>query len=209
MHPLRRPATRILSRLPRPHQRRPASSEGSGLSSGHADSAGQAHPTSHDHHPEPVNESLGRGFYLALAAIPASFALYKLSRSSSDDPASQPWLTRVMLYYDSWREDWKRRNLLHTAAVEQAAHDRHLFYGVPRTHIVELRAPEAAFHAGSPFNVPAGSQANLDELMAFYRRERDEAQAKRERKAQAIYERRESELSRFPDGAGPTGRKAT
>ena len=56
------------------------------------------------------------------------------------------------------------------------------------------------FHAGSPFNVPAGSQANLDELMAFYKRERDEAQAERERKAQAIYEGRESELSRFKPG---------
>lgn len=55
------------------------------------------------------------------------------------------------------------------------------------------------FSSGSPYNVPAGSQANLDELMAHYRKEANEAQAKREQKASAIYEGRESEQSRFPD----------
>jgi len=55
------------------------------------------------------------------------------------------------------------------------------------------------FSTGSPYNVPAGSQANLDELMAHYKQEANAAQAKRERKARAIYEGRESEESRFPD----------
>ena len=150
MIPLRRPASRILSRLSRSQQRRLASTEGEGIggrqdiSSGHADSAGQAHPTSHGHHPEPVNESLGRGFYLTLAALPASFALYKLSRPSDDstDPASQPWLTRVIHSYDHWRDEWESRNTLHTAAIEQAAHDRHLFHGTKGSHVIELRFPE-------------------------------------------------------------------
>ena len=39
--------------------------------------------------------------------------------------------------------------------------------------------------------------------MAFYKRQQREAQEKRERKAQAIYEGRESELSRFKDGTEP------
>ena len=55
------------------------------------------------------------------------------------------------------------------------------------------------FNTGSPYNVPAGSQANLDELIAHYKKENAEAQEKRERKARAIYEGRESEESRFPD----------
>lgn len=156
MIPLRRPASRILSRLSRSQQRRLASTEGGGIggrqdiSSGHADSAGQAHSTSHGHHPEPVNESLGRGFYLTLAALPASFALYKLSRPSDDstDPASQPWLTRVIHSYDHWRDEWESRNTLHTAAIEQAAHDRHLFHGTKGSHVIELRFPEYV----SPFS---------------------------------------------------------
>ena len=48
--------------------------------------------------------------------------------------------------------------------------------------------------------MPAGSQANLDELMAHYKRQNHEMQEKRERKAQAIYEGRESEEGRFVDG---------
>ena len=148
MNPLRRPANRLLSRLSHPHQRRLASSDGivgrQDISSGHAESAGQAHPTSHGHHPEPVNEPLGRGFYVTLATLAASIALYKLTRSSSDssDPASQPWLTRVLQSYDDWREQWTERNSLHTNMVEQAAHDRHLFQGTAGSKVIELRYPE-------------------------------------------------------------------
>ena len=58
---------------------------------------------------------------------------------------------------------------------------------------------DRVFQTGSPHNIPAGSQANLDELMEFYRKQNREAQEKRERKAKAIYEGRESELSRWPD----------
>ena len=145
MLPLRRPASRILPLLSRPsHRRRINTEEVTGpqnTSSGHFDSAGQHAPTSHAPHPEPVNESLGRGFYFALAVLPLSFALYKFSRSS-DDPASQPWLTRVIGSYDHWRDEWTRRNTLHTAMIEQAAHDRHLFQGSPGSKVIELRFPE-------------------------------------------------------------------
>ena len=58
----------------------------------------------------------------------------------------------------------------------------------------------AIFNPGSPFNVPAGSQANLDELIAHYRKQSTEMQEKRERRAQAIYEGRESEYGRFREG---------
>ena len=148
MLPLRRPASRLLPLLSRPsHRRRINTEEVTGpqnTSSGHFDSAGQHAPTSHPPHPEPVNESLGRGFYFTLAVLPLSFALYKFSRSSDDskDPASQPWLTRVIGSYDHWRDEWTRRNSLHTAMIEQAAHDRHLFQGSPGSGVIELRFPE-------------------------------------------------------------------
>lgn len=62
----------------------------------------------------------------------------------------------------------------------------------------QLTPTPRIFNTGSPYNVPAGSQANLDELMAYYQKEAISAQEKRERKARAIYEGRESEESRFP-----------
>ena len=145
MNPLRRPISSLPSRFSRPQQRRLASSDGitgrQDISSEHAESAGQAHPTSHGHHPEPVNETLGRGFYIAVAALPLSFAFYKYSRSSAgdpSDPASQPWLTRVIHSYDHWQDEYARRGVLHTAMVEQAAHDRHLFYGTKGSKVVDV-----------------------------------------------------------------------
>ena len=69
-----------------------------------------------------------------------------------------------------------------------------------RLRLIHADHDRRVFNPGSPFNVPAGSQANLDELMEHYRRQSHEAQERRERKAQAIYEGRESERSRFKDG---------
>ncbi len=39
-------------------------------------------------------------------------------------------------------EQWEVRNTLRTAAIEQAAHDKHLFYYAGRNTHVELRYPE-------------------------------------------------------------------
>jgi len=49
--------------------------------------------------------------------------------------------------FDYWRAEDERRNTLHTAMIEQAAHDRHLFIGMAdeakkKGRIVELRFPE-------------------------------------------------------------------
>lgn len=71
---------------------------------------------------------------------------------------------------------------------------------------IQLTQTFRIFNTGSPYNVPAGSQANLDELMAHYKKESIEAQEKRERKARAIYEGRESKDSRFPDGGKVVGK---
>lgn len=80
-----------------------------------------------------------RGFYIALAAIPASFALYKLSRQGTDE---KPWLTRFIDSFSGYRSTWDERNSLHTKMVEQAGADRALFHNSPGSGHIELRFPE-------------------------------------------------------------------
>ena len=156
---IRQTARRLSTPLLRQPSRRYESSAGrQDTSTGHVDSARQHSGTPPPPPPSgPVNESLGRGFYLTLALIPLSFALYKFSRSSNpnvSDPSAkeQPWLTRVIQSYDHWGKEWERRNSLHTAMIEQAAHDRHLFQGMAYNEKhemggvrVDLRFPEYVF----------------------------------------------------------------
>ena len=66
-------------------------------------------------------------------------ALYKFSGQGTDQ---QPYLTRLINSYDSWRQDWVERNDLHTQSVEQAARDRNLFLNSPSNRYVDLRFPE-------------------------------------------------------------------
>ncbi|CAF9909341.1 MAG: hypothetical protein ALECFALPRED_005523 [Alectoria fallacina] len=163
--------------------------DSSGTDSVHAASAGGHEPTHHAPHPEPHNESLGRGFYASIAALALSFALYKLSRSSSSDPSAkgdlskQPFLTRAMAYYNYWQDEYARRNTMHTKMVEQAGADRNLFQSSPWTHHIDLKFPEI-FNTGSPYNIPAGHSADLGALKAHYEKKNVEAEEKRMAKLQ-------------------------
>ena len=65
-----------------------------------------------------------RNFFLTITALPLGLALYTFSTS---DTSSTPWLTRVIHYYSDYKDEWTRRNELHTRAVEEAAFDRNLF----------------------------------------------------------------------------------
>ncbi|MCJ1481641.1 hypothetical protein MMC06_001800 [Schaereria dolodes] len=176
-----RSAMRAIKHTSRRQQRRPASStQPPEQPSGHASSAGHHSPTQHAHHPEPANESLGRGFYLTLAALPLSFAVYKFSRSSpaaadSTADAAQPLPTRIINRYSSYKEAWTRRNTLHTKLIEQAAHDRNLFQSSPGSKAVDLKFPEV-FNTGSPYNIPAGHSTNLESLIAHYEKKNAEMQ---------------------------------
>jgi len=124
---------------------------------------------SHDAHHQPVNESFGLGFYLAVGAIPFSYAVYSLSRA---DGENVPWLTGFIHSYDHWRAQWERRNELHTKMVEQAGADRLLFFGSRTPEMsrpVDIKFQEM-FNTGSPFNVPAGQgSVNLDKVMEHYK----------------------------------------
>ena len=85
-----------------------------------------------------------RGFYLTVAALPLSFAIYKFSRSTDGSSAdsAQPLITRFIKSFSHWGETWEQRNSLHTAMIEQAAHDRNLFHSSPGSKHVDLKFPE-------------------------------------------------------------------
>ncbi|KAK4507224.1 hypothetical protein PRZ48_000959 [Zasmidium cellare] len=125
------------------------------------------------------------GFYIAIAAIPASFALYKFSRQGTDE---QPYFTRLIRdTYNGYKDKWTERNASHTRAMEQAAADRVIFLNESNNTLrrVDIRFPEA-FNTGSPFNVPAGhGSANLDHLIAKYEKE---AYEENERKLKQLRE---------------------
>ncbi|KAK2799014.1 hypothetical protein FQN50_008641 [Emmonsiellopsis sp. PD_5] len=120
----------------------------------------------HDHHhAEPVNETFGRGFYLSIASVPVGILLYNYSTS---DPEKTPWITRLI--EDSFPKEsmWERRNAIHTAAIEQAAQDRHLFQSQNDPVNIGLSCPEV-FNTGSPMNVPAGNgSADLTAVVSHY-----------------------------------------
>ncbi|KAM3419117.1 hypothetical protein BST61_g5065 [Cercospora zeina] len=139
-------------------------------------SEGQA---AHDKHPPNPNESFGAGFFIALAALPVSLALYKLTSQGSNE---QRYFTRLIRdTYADYAVKWARRNDLHTQAMQQAAADRALFLNEPnqQARIVDLRFPEI-MNASSPWNVRAGhGSANLDELIAKYEKEAAEEDEKK------------------------------
>ncbi|KAL8990601.1 MAG: hypothetical protein Q9177_000773 [Variospora cf. flavescens] len=178
----RRHLFRIFSQIPRRQQCRYETNfakDNDTTDTGHHASAGKHEPTHHGHHPEPVNESLGRGFYFVVAALPLSFAIYKFSRSSDGSGAqsAQPWFTRMLRAYDTWSNRWAVRNSLHTKAIEQAAHDRNLFHNTEPSPLIELKFPEI-FNTGSPHNIPAGHGADLNALIAHYHQKNREQDAK-------------------------------
>ncbi|KAF2173208.1 hypothetical protein M409DRAFT_62782 [Zasmidium cellare ATCC 36951] len=164
MQPLKRTGVSCARRL-RPQVQRQSRRHAS-------DSHGPDSHGSHDaHHSTPANESFGSGFYIALAAIPASFALYKFSRQGTDE---QPYFTRLIRdTYNGYKDRWAERNASHTQAMEQAAADRVIFLNESNNTLrrVDIRFPEI-FNTGSPWNVPAGhGSANLDHLIAKYEKE--------------------------------------
>lgn len=141
-------------------------------------SEGQA---AHAKHPPNPNEAFGAGFFITLAALPVSLAIYKFTAQGTSD---QPYFTRLIKdTYAEYAIKWARRNDIHTQAMQQAAADRVLFLNEPNQQVktVDLRFPELV-NAGSPYNVPAGrGSANLDELIAKYEKEaRDENEKKLE-----------------------------
>ncbi|KAH7061654.1 hypothetical protein BKA63DRAFT_527924 [Paraphoma chrysanthemicola] len=121
----------------------------------------------HGHGHAPVNEPIGIGFWGTIATIPAAWALYFVSRDSSDN--AQPVLTRVINGYTETTEKWSKRNDLHVRMIEQAGEDRVLFMNTRPQEHVDMKFPEI-MNVGSPYNVPAGSQNSMDKVIAKYKK---------------------------------------
>ncbi|CAK7211958.1 hypothetical protein SBRCBS47491_001300 [Sporothrix bragantina] len=142
------------------------------------------HHDHHDHH-APVEESFGTYGYVALGSIPFVYALYALSRPGKDGESTA--LEAYINKFSYLTTQFETRNSLHTAAVEQAAHDKNLLYTVDRNTNVDLRYPEI-FQSHSPYNVPAGHHANLDKVVAHYR-EQHHKEVERQQAAAAAQEK--------------------
>ncbi|KAF2634340.1 hypothetical protein P280DRAFT_474699 [Massarina eburnea CBS 473.64] len=139
---------------------------------------GHDHGHGHDH--APVAESMGNGFWITVGSIPAGWLIYYISRS--DDPNAPPFLTRMIDKYTDSQEKLTARNDLHVKMMEKAGDDRVLFkHSTPHGH-VQMKFPEI-MNNGSPYNVPAGSQVNMDKVIEKYRRVANEDN---ERKLEAL-----------------------
>ena len=143
---------------------------------------GAAHDHGHGHgHPQ-AEESMGVFFYALFGAAPASAVLYYACQPGAGGQPSS--LTQAMERFSDFRSEWEKRNILHTQAIEQAAHDKNLFYNVQRNTHVELKFPEA-FQTGSPFNVPAGHYGNMDKVVAHYKQQHVEEEERKAKKLAA------------------------
>ncbi|KLU92933.1 hypothetical protein MAPG_11881 [Magnaporthiopsis poae ATCC 64411] len=83
---------------------------------------------------------MGVFFYALFGAAPASAVLYYACQPGADGQPSS--LTQAIERFSDFRSEWEKRNILHTQAIEQAAHDKNLFYNVQRNTHVELKFPE-------------------------------------------------------------------
>ncbi|KAK3901588.1 hypothetical protein C8A05DRAFT_34713 [Staphylotrichum tortipilum] len=153
--------------------------------------ATRSYGASHDHHgdhhhheaPHNVEEPLGTGIFLLIAVVLGSAGVYHISRPHPNGEPTEihKWLERVS---NSYAEDLESKSQLLAAAIEQAAHDRHLLYGVQRTSHYDLRYPEVFAH-GSPYNVPAGHYPNIDHVVAHYKQKYHEEEVRKANKLAA------------------------
>ncbi|KAL2263378.1 hypothetical protein VTK26DRAFT_7017 [Humicola hyalothermophila] len=144
----------------------------------------RTYASSHGHHEHAhnVQEPIGVGLYIAGAAILGSAFVYHISRPAENGELSA--LHRWMIKISDYSKEWETKNQLMTAALEQAARDKHLFLTAERSTHYELKYPEV-FTTGSPFNVPAGHYANIDKVVAHYQKQHLEEEARKAKKLAA------------------------
>ncbi|KAF7189813.1 NADH-ubiquinone oxidoreductase 17.8 kDa subunit, mitochondrial [Pseudocercospora fuligena] len=174
MQPLRRTAARSAQRLRQPIQRQ---SQRRYAGDHHGPELVSEGAAAHEKNPPLKNESLGAGFFIALASLPVGLAIYKLTAQGTND---QPYFTRLIRdTYAQYAIKWAQRNDLHTQAMQQAAADRVLFLNETNQseRWIDHRYPEMV-NASSPWNVRAGhGSADMSELIAKYEKEHAEIDA--------------------------------
>jgi hypothetical protein len=60
------------------------------------------------------------------------------------DGSSDNFITQMIKTFTAAKQDLAERNALHTKMVEQAGHDKNLYFNTPSTNHLELRFPEYA-----------------------------------------------------------------
>ncbi|CDM30864.1 hypothetical protein DTO013E5_489 [Penicillium roqueforti] len=126
---------------------------------------------------EPVNEGLGRSFYVTSGTIASAFVLYHISKSIKESGEAS-WMTGLINKWTPSQEVFEQRNAIHTAIMDKAAFDRHLLGSQGPAEAFAHRQPEM-LNAGSPFNVSPGSQADLSHVVAHYQRKNQEIEESR------------------------------
>ncbi|TLD22765.1 hypothetical protein PspLS_07673 [Pyricularia sp. CBS 133598] len=128
----------------------------------------RSYASDHTHHtgPASVEEGMGTFFYVLFGAVPVSTGLYYATRPGPNGEPST--ITTAIDRWSDLQNTWEERNSRHTDLIEQAAHDKNLFYNTERNTHVELKYPEV-FQQGSPYSVPAGHYVNLDKVVDHYR----------------------------------------
>jgi len=126
-----------------------------------------AHDEHHAHgHAAPANEPMGKGLLWATFWIPVGYGVYLLAQNADSE---RPLLTRLMDKYAEAEERRAKKNDLHVRMIEQAGEDRVLFMNARPQEHVEMRFPEI-MNAGSPYNVPAGSQVPMTTVIEKYKK---------------------------------------
>ncbi|BCR90801.1 putative NADH-ubiquinone oxidoreductase 178 kDa subunit [Aspergillus chevalieri] len=133
---------------------------------------------SHAAHAEPVSEGFGPSFYVAVGTFASSFVLYRIHKSIQD-AGEQSWISNLIQKWTPDEKVFEERNAIHTVAMEKAAYDRHLFQSQRPAQAYDLKQPEVSFNSGAPWNVSAGSQANLSAVAAHYDRQNQKVEESR------------------------------
>ncbi|KAG0127997.1 hypothetical protein HOY82DRAFT_580333 [Tuber indicum] len=107
----------------------------------------------------PPEESFGKGFYLSIAAVVGTIALYKLEQSISGSDRSP--FTRAIEYYSDVQDLWEKRNTRRTVLIERAAADRTLFLNSEPNKTVQVKFPEM-LNNFSPRNNEVGWAQSVD-----------------------------------------------
>ncbi|OAL45433.1 hypothetical protein IQ07DRAFT_591246 [Pyrenochaeta sp. DS3sAY3a] len=154
------------------------------------------HAHGHGHGHASVDEPIGYGFWGTIAVIPVGWAIYAVSRPNSDD--TTPFFTRMIGKYTESQEKLAVRNDLHVRMVEQAGDDRILFNKTKPQEYVDMKFPEI-MNNGSPYNVPAGSQVQLEQVIEKYKKL---AYEDNERKLEALRNNEVKAERPVPEGRG-------
>ncbi|KAF2662850.1 hypothetical protein K491DRAFT_584270 [Lophiostoma macrostomum CBS 122681] len=157
---------------------------------------GHDEPKGHSHAEQATTESMGGAFWGCLALFPAGWALYTVTRQ---DPNKPLYLTQLIDKYTEAQDVLAAKNDIHTRIMEQAGSDRLLFMSSKPQEFVDMRFPEI-MNQGSPYNVPAGSQVNMDKVIAKFQKE---AYEDNERKLQELREGRLKAEEPIEEMVGP------